>query len=292
MASLPTGSHDIEAEQDDGAIWRAKVTIHKDSFTIDLRENPRQRSEPYNTSRDGAVISGQMIFKALCDPSLLANAGSFRPLKVLTEPGTIFHATGTAPHGYYFETRIMLYDMLWRCLAEAFPERLPAGHFGSICGTVISGAHPDTGRGYTMVEPQMGGWGASARDDGLNAMYSASHGETFNCPVEVNEVRYGMDVMWRKLAEDEGGAGLHQGGKGMSARYRMRSEAMLSAGYSHNRIPVWGLNQGGQGGNNRIATRRSGNVEEHAYVSGLRLSDGDEVDITTAAGGGWGKSAE
>jgi N-methylhydantoinase B len=28
-----------------------------------------------------------------------------------------------------------------------------------------------------------GGWGAAATRDGLDAMYSASHGDTFNCLV-------------------------------------------------------------------------------------------------------------
>lgn len=111
-----------------------------------------------------------MIFKALADPTLFANAGSFGPLEVVTEPGSIFHAAGSAPHGYYFETRIRLYDMLWRCMAKALPERLPAGHFASICGTVIAGDHPDTGRRFTMVEPQMGDWGATSERNGLDAM--------------------------------------------------------------------------------------------------------------------------
>ena len=163
LTSLPKGTFRIEKEQDEGAVWRAEIRITDDRFTVDLTGNPKQRSAPYNTSRDGAITSAQNIFKALTDPELFTNDVSFRPLEVITEPGTIFHATGTAPHGYYFETRIRLYDMLWQCMAQALPKRLPAGHFASICGTVIAGMHPDTGQGYTMVEPQMGGWG---RDEG------------------------------------------------------------------------------------------------------------------------------
>ena len=178
LRGLPSGTFRIEEEQDDGAIWRAAITIAPDRFLVDLSGNPKQRAAPYNTSRDGAVIAAQMIFKALTDPTLFANQGSFRPLEVVTEPGTIFHAGGVAPHGYYFETRIRLNDMLWQCMARAMPDRLPAGSFASICGTVVSGEHPDTGRRYTMVEPQMGGWGATAERDGLDAMYSASHGDT------------------------------------------------------------------------------------------------------------------
>ncbi len=292
LAALPEGDYAITEEQDDGALWRAAIRIGPDRFTVDLSGNPAQRAAPHNTSRDGAVISSQMIFRALTDPTLAANAGSFRPLEVITEPGTIFNATGTAPHGYYFETRIRLYDMLWQCMARAFPERLPAGHFASICGTVIAGDHPDTGRRYTMVEPQMGGWGATASRDGLDAMYSASHGETFNCPVEICEARYGIDVEHKRLSESALGQGLHRGGRGLSVRYRPRGPAILSAGYSRNRVPVWGSNGGDAGGTNALSvTRADGSRESHAFVSGLAVEPGDVIDIDTANGGGWGSRA-
>ncbi len=289
LATLPGGAHSIEEEQDDGAVWRATIRVSADRFTVDLTGNPEQRAAPYNTSRDGAVISAQMIFKALTDPTLFANAGSFRALEVITEPGTVFHATGTAPHGYYFETRIRLYDMLWRCMARAMPERLPAGHFASICGTVIAGDHPDTGRRYTMVEPQMGGWGATADRDGLDAMYSASHGETFNCPVEICEARYGIDVGWKRLNDGPEGAGRHRGGRGLSTSYRPRGRAILSAGYSRNRQPAWGLNAGRDGGTNGLSVvGRDGRRTDYAFVSGLDIEPGDEILIATANGGGWG----
>lgn len=289
LAQLPAGRYEIEEEQDDGAIWRAAIIVSAQRFTVDLGGNPGQRAAPFNTSRDGAVISAQMIFKALTDPSLFANAGSFRALEVVTEPGTIFHATGTAPHGYYFETRIRLYDMLWRCMARAMPERLPAGHFASICGTVIAGVHPDTGRRFTMVEPQMGGWGATAGRDGLDAMYSGSHGETYNCPVEICEARYGLEVAHKRLSESSAGRGLHSGGKGMEIEYRLRGTAMLSAGYSRNRQPVWGSRQGEDGGTNGLAVvRGDGRREDYAFGSGITLSPGDAVVIHTANGGGWG----
>lgn len=290
LRSIPEGTYEIEEEQDDGALWRATITVSPERFTVDLRDNPQVRDEPYNTSRDGAVISAQMIFKGLTDPTLFANAGSFEALEVFTKPGTIFHATGTAPHGYYFETRIRLTDMLWQCLARAMPERLPAGGFTSICGTVLAGVHPDTGRRYTMVEPQMGGWGATAERDGLDAMYSCSHGDTFNCPVEISEARYGLEVGYKSLRDSDAGRGRHSGGRGLSVCYRLRGDALLSAGYSRNRVPVWGLAGGEAGGTNGFAVRRpDGSREDHAYASGISLKAGDEVLIETANGGGWGK---
>ena len=288
LASLPAGIYRIAEEQDDGAVWKAQIRISQEEFEVDLRDNPQQRASPYNTSRDGAVISAQMIFKALADGDRFANAGSFRPLRVLTRPMSVFHAEGTAPHGYYFETRIRLYDMLWHCMATAFPDRLPAGSFGSICGTVLVGKHPDTGRTFAMVEPQMGGWGATSQRDGLDCMYSASHGETFNCPVEISEARYGLEVGWRKLG-GAGGPGLHRGGRGMSTSYRIRAPAVLAAGYSCHRKRVWGLNGGAAGGHNRLTVIRQGVIREsHSFVSDLRLQAGEQILIETASGGSWG----
>ena len=289
LKTLPQGRYPVAQEQDEGDIWHAVIEITDAAFTIDLTEAPAQKTGPFNTSRDGTLIACQLIFKVLTDPELYANAGSFRPLNVITKPGTIFEAEAPAPHGYYSETRIRLADMLWKAMAQVMPERLPAGHFGSICGTVIAGVHPDTGRRYTMVEPQMGGWGATPERDGLDAMYSTNHGDTFNCPVEICEARYGIDVGWRRLSDSDAGQGRHRGGRGMSTCYRPRGHAVLAAGYSHTRVPVWGSAGSGDGGLNRISLHRpDGSTQEFSFASGLALDPGDALLIETANGGGWG----
>lgn len=286
LRSLPPGRYEIEEQQDDGALWRAAITVAEDRFTVDLRGNPSQLAAPYNTSRDGAVISAQMIFKALCDPDRFANAGSFAPLEVLTEENTIFHAGPTAPQGYYFETRIRLADMLWHCMAQALPGRLPAGSFSSIFGTVIAGIHPDTGRRYTMVEPQMGGWGATIDRDGVDAIFSPSHGDTFNTPVEICEARYGLIVVHKSLAERPEQAVRHKGGHGVSVLYELRGDASLSVGYTRAVEPVWSLGTLAPGGRNAMRIqRKNGDQEYHRFVSGAVLKPGDRVLIETAWGG-------
>jgi N-methylhydantoinase B/oxoprolinase/acetone carboxylase alpha subunit len=61
-------------------------------FVSNLTENPDQVRGPANASRDGVIICAQMAFKALSAPDGPANGGSFRPLKVITRPGTVFDA--------------------------------------------------------------------------------------------------------------------------------------------------------------------------------------------------------
>lgn len=286
LAQLPEGRFPIEARQDDGAVWQAGIEITKDRFRVDLRDAPIQATGPYNTGRDGALIACQILFKALTDPERFANAGSFAPLEVLTTPGTIFHAGRDAPHGYYFETRLKLVDMLWHCLADAIPGRLPAGSFASVFGTVIAGKHPDTGRRYTMVEPQMGGWGATARRPGLDAMYSTNHGDTFNCPVEIAEARYGFDVLEKTLTDRPERPAEMPGGRGVRIRYGLRGPATLSVGLSHGVEPVWSLGGAGPGGLNSLVVERAGvGADGFRYASGVELETGDIVVIESAYGG-------
>jgi N-methylhydantoinase B len=152
LSRLPQGSFSIEEEQDNGDIYKASITITKDAFIVDLTDNPPQKG-PGNASREGTEIYVELAFKSFVDPDGPGNGGFFRPVEVKTKPGTVFHAKEPGALGFYSENGIRLNDLLLRGLARRFPGSLPAGHFGSICGTVVGGPHPDTGRHYTVVEP-------------------------------------------------------------------------------------------------------------------------------------------
>lgn len=286
LARLPKGSFDVAQEQDDGTTWRARITITAQRFTVDLRAAPQQATGPFNTCRDGALIACQILFKALTDSDRFANAGSFAPLEVLTRPGSIFYPDPEAAHGYYFETRIRLIDTLWRGLAAAGGFDLPAGSFATIFGLVIAGEHPDTGRRYAMVEPQMGGWGATPARPGNDAMFSTNHGDTFNCPVEVAEARYGFEIATRHLGDACPADGEHAGGRGVHTRYRMRGGAVMSAGFSHGVVPVWALPGATEGGRNALTLFRDvTTTSQPPFVSQLAIQAGDEVEVATARGG-------
>ena len=241
LAKLPKGSFALFAKQDDGQIFNVKTTISDAEFVVDLRDNPDQAANPLNTSQDGVMVSAQMIFKSLTDPHSPCNAGSFRPIRLLTRKGSVFDAREPAPLGFYYEIDLRAYDLMWRCLAQSMPERLAAGHFTSVCRTFIGGVHPDTGRQYTIIEPQLGGWGARHGCDGNHAMFSGVYGETFNCPAEINEARNGLHVDRMTLNLEPGGEGRFTGGRGIVMDYRVRADdGFLTAGYTRSRVSGMG----------------------------------------------------
>lgn len=291
LATLPGTTLSLSEPQDDGSVFKVGITISHTQLLIDLRDNPDQCAGPVNLSRDGAVVAAQMAFKALTAPQGVTNGGTFRPLKVLTRPGSLFDAQAPAAEGFYFENMIRVYDLLLRCLATAFPERLPAGNFASVCATIIGGVHPDTGRLFTLVEPEIGGWGAEPGRDGNNAMYSGLHGETYNCPVEICEARYGLYVERMALNDEPGGHGQFRGGRGICIDYRVRSDAsFMTCGYTRSVVPPWGLQQGEPGSLNYVEVIRqhSGAHERYAMASSVPLNAGDLVRVRTGAGGGFG----
>ena len=200
------------------------------------------------------LVCAQMIFKSLTDPYSPANEGSFRPIRLLTREGSVFHAKEPAPIGFYYEIGIRVYDLIWRCLAPHMPDRLPAGHFASICGTFIGGIHPDTGRQYTIIEPQLGGWGASYGRDGNSAMFSGFHGETYNCPAEISEARNGLFVDRMELNTEPGGEGKYAGGRGIVLDYRIRADNCVPHRRLHALASIlpWALDGGREGSPNYV----------------------------------------
>jgi len=294
IAAVPDGRYALREEQDSGVVYSVAIEIAGDEIVVDLRDNPDQDAGPNNLSRDGAVIASQIMTMNLVDPHGSANAGHFRPLTVLTRPGSVFDAAPPAACGIYYEVRIRLYDLLWRCLAEKAGVELPAGGFTSVCGTYIGGTHPDTGRHFTIVEPQLGGWGASADRDGNSALFSGSAGHTFNCPAEVAEARYGLFVEQLRLSDEPGGEGRFRGGKGIVLDYRVRSNGcFLTCSYSRNRHLPWPLAGGRPGSPNYVeVVRARGGVERHAVVTGLTVDEDDVIRIHTGTGAGFGAPRE
>ncbi len=290
LKRLPKGKYSLVEPQDNGPDYKVTIEITDDEFIIDLRDNADQDKGPFNMSRDEATVACQIAFKGIVSADRLANGGTFRPLKVLTRHGSVFDPIYPAAQGIYYEITIRVHDLIWRCLAPHMPERLPAGGFASVCGTLFGGIHPDTGRSYAVIEPELGGWGGSSTSDGNPGQFSALHGETYNCPAEVAEARYGVTVDYLSFHDEDGGAGLRRGGKGVRIDYRIKSDnAWLTVAYTRDKNPPWPLKGGQPGSPNHVLIRRAnGETERHAVVSGLTLNTDDVIQVMTGTGAGWG----
>ena len=151
LKKIPAGKYHGEDLLDDGRKIQVEVTINEKEVIVDLRNNPEQDKGPNNASYDGTVVSAQMAFKALTSGDFVCNAGTFRPLKVLCDEGSMFNPKRPAAQGIYYETDIRSYDLIWKTLSTLNPDKSTAGSFASICGTFMGGKHPDTGQHLLLL---------------------------------------------------------------------------------------------------------------------------------------------
>ena len=300
LAALPDGSYEAEdvIEEDgagNGALpLKVKVTLDQGRMVADFTGTDAQAPGPINSSGAALVTAVRCALKAITDPDIPANGGCFRHVQIICPPGTLLTAVSPAPVSIYYESLVSVIELVWKALAPAMPERLPAGHYRSVGGTFLAGTHPDSGQFFVLGEPLLGGWGASHDRDGLNGMFCCANGETYNIPIELAESRYGVQIEQYAFHNEDGGAGLHRGGRGVVLDYRVTAgEAFLTVTYSRTSTAPWALQGGQPGSPNRGEIHRlDGTVERVTMATGVPVKRGELVRVVMGHGGGYGDARQ
>lgn len=301
LKKLPDGVYEAMDTIDDDGIGngpfevRVKVTIDGDRIVCDFTGSHAQVPGPVNCARTGLYSAARAVLMALTDPSIPASDGCFRALEVICPEGTIFTCRRPAPVSTYWETMLYAADLICKAMAPVLPGRMPAGHFLSVCGTIVAGLHPDTGQLFLLVEPQAGGWGAGADKDGENGLVCVGDGETYVIPVEVCETRYGVLVDQFALDITEGGSGKSRGGRGLVRDYRITAdEAWFTGTFGRFKYLPWGMQGGAQGSRNytQMLFADGRPPEIFGKAAQYHLKKDDVARLITGTGGGYGNALE
>lgn len=297
LKELPHGTFEAEDTIDDDGITdtpvpvRAKITISDERFKIDLTGSGKQAKGSINSPWCATVSAARAIFKAVTDPHGPANDGNFRLLEVVAPQGTIFNPIPPAPTSTYWESMAFVTDLVWKALAPHIPEKLSAGHFLSVCATIVGGIDDRTAEPFAIVEPQAGGWGGAKGKDGESGLVCSGDGETYIMSNEVIEVRHPIIVEQYALNVEDGcGKGEFRGGFGLIKDYRINnSNATFTASFGRSLYPCWGMNGGSNGTPNYFIVYREGKEPLRTRkVAALQLGKGDLIRLKTGGGGGYG----
>lgn len=297
IKKIPSGIYEASDFIDDDGVGngpfevKVKVIVDEDSITCDFTGSHPQVPGPVNSARTGLYSAARAVLISLTDPSIPANEGCFRPLKIICPDKTIFTCEKPASVSTYWETMMYAADLMWRAMAPVMPKKLPAGHFLSVCGVVLSGIHPDTGELFILVEPQAGGWGAGEDKDGENGLVCVGDGETYIIPIEVCETRYGVLVDRYGYDITEGGEGRYRGGRGLVRDYRITSEeAWYTGTFGRYKFLPWGMNGGNKGSKNytKMIFTDDRQPEVFGKAAQYHMKKGDVASLITGTGGGHG----
>jgi len=198
---------------------RCKITIKGSDMIVDLSESGPMSKEYVNSPIANTYSSVyQALMQSIGKKIKYRCGGCYRPVKIVTKPGTIVHATYPATHGNCTNfVAKQIIEAVWTALAEVIPEEVPAG-WGSIPYWVFSGVDPRRGEGYGTPDFQActcgagAIWGVDGWSSGGPVICS---GTLFFPEIEVAEGLY--PIIWERWewAMDSGAPGKWRGGLGM-----------------------------------------------------------------------------
>ncbi|MSP01394.1 MAG: hydantoinase B/oxoprolinase family protein [Acetobacteraceae bacterium] len=272
-----------------------RVTIGDDTILVDFTGTSGMSSYAINCPICYTEAYTTFGVNCVIAPHVPNNAGSLEAVKVTAPPGTVLSAE--YPAAVYARSTMghLLPDVVYGCLDQAIPGRVPAEGTSNLWSLKLIAGHGLTGIGGKAGTPFMtmsfhsGGAGARPHQDGLSATPFPSG--VRNVPVEATEAITPM-VIWRKeLIPDSGGTGRQRGGLGQVMEVGSREDAAfgLFASFERVKFPARGRNGGGPGakGSVRLASG------QEMGPKGLQVVPaGDRIVVSMPGGGGMGSPAE
>jgi 5-oxoprolinase (ATP-hydrolysing) len=142
---------------------------------------------------------------------------------------------------------------------------------------------------YQYYETIAGGSGAGPGYDGASGVQTHMTNSRLTDP-EVLETRFPVLLREFAIRRGSGGAGAQRGGDGLVRRVEFREPMTVAILSNHRRVAPFGLAGGAPAQPGRNSLRRAGASasEPLAATDGIAVEPGDQVQIETPGGGGFG----
>ena len=299
VAEIPDGTYEAESYMDGDGVVDAPIPIHVavtvagDRMTVDMSGISPQVQGFYNSGRTAGLSAAQVAFTCLIDPSSRPiNDGTFESLEVILPDRRVVSAVKPAAMRWWMTIPMTVVDTIFKALAPALPQGVPAGHHADLAIVDMNGEHPHGCHFYRCIGGLIGGgWGAKWNEDGMSATICINDGDTHNAPVESMELKYPHLIERHALREDSGGAGEFRGGLGVIQQRRVLATSRINAQIERTQDAPWGLFGGKSGAANKLELLRHDGTHEN-YPTGKILDqdlhEGDAYILYSGGGGGYG----
>jgi N-methylhydantoinase B len=294
ISAIPDGVYEAQDALDDDGISDSpvpivvKLTIHGSNATVDFHGSSPQVTGAINAVEAITVSAVSYVFRCLVKGEVPASAGLMEPIKVIAPAGSVVNANPPASvAGGNVETSQRIVDVLFKALAKAVPDQIPAASQGTMNNLTIGGIDTRTGGEFSYYETVAGGTGGRPAADGMSGVHTHMT-NSLNTPAEALEYAYPLRVREYRLRKNSGGKGKHRGGDGVVREIETVVPARMSLLADRRKQGPYGLQGGddGKAGTNVII--RNGQSQEIAAKGSHELKAGDRIRIETPGGGGWG----
>jgi N-methylhydantoinase B len=294
LSQLPRGTYRGEDFIDDDGINDApirvavNVMIDGDSVTVDLSDSDPQAEGNTNSTIANTHAAIYYVIMAVVDPQAPPNSGCYRPIKVVTRPGTIVHPVLPGAVAARTNASQKIVEAMLRALSTVVPQRVTAGSHGQITTCGFGGRDAD-GRQWIYTDIQGGGSGARPSKDGRDGQ--DSHLPRFmNTPVEVLERQFPIRIESYEFMPDSGGAGKYRGGLATRRDIRILADRVSFARYGdRHKIAPQGLFGGLPGSLGAFVLDPGTPAERRLASKGLDTLKNDQLlSLRLPGAGGYG----
>jgi N-methylhydantoinase B/oxoprolinase/acetone carboxylase alpha subunit len=294
LADLPDGtwrSHDVldstgaGPDQQHPAGIRVAFTLAGDEMTVDFTGTDPQARGNVNAVEAVTVSAVSYALRSAVDPTIPANGGAMRPVRVVAPAGSIVAALPPAAVGAgNVEVSQRVADVCLRALAEPCRARVPAAGQGTMNNVLVGGD------GWVYYETVAGGQGGRPGAPGMSGVHTGMT-NTRNTPIEALERTFPLRVLRYRLRRGSGGAGAQPGGEGVERDLQVLEDVTVSL-ITERRVSrppgLWGGEPGATGENWLLPGGDESRAEHLADKCTIRLRAGDVLRMLTPGGGGWG----
>ncbi|MFN2494059.1 MAG: hydantoinase B/oxoprolinase family protein [Pyrinomonadaceae bacterium] len=297
IASIPNGTYEAEDSLDDDGVSvrevpiKVRINIEDERALVDFTGSAPQVAGPVNAVAAITVSAVSYVFRCLLPVDVPASAGLMEPIEVIAPSGTVVNAVHPAPvAGGNVETSQRIVDVMFKALAQALPQRIPAASQGTMNNLTIGGidSRPsDNAREFSYYETVAGGMGARPLHDGMSAVHTHMT-NSLNTPAEALEYAYPLRVREYKIRQTSGGRGKHRGGDGVIREVETLVPARMSLLADRRKHGPYGLSGGEDGVPGNAAIIHNGHTRKIGSKGSWTLEAGDRVRIETPGGGGFG----
>lgn len=297
---IPNGEYAAEDFLDDDGVAdepvriAATVTVRGEEMHVDFSGTAVQ--VPGNINAVAAITESAVryvlrcVAEALLATPLPAGGGAMPAVTIIAPPGTVVNASPPAAVAAgNVETSQRIVDVVFRALAQALPDLIPACSSGTMNNFTVGGIDPQSGRSFAYYETVGGGMGGGPERHGLSGVHTHMT-NSLNTPIEALEHEIPVRLRHYSLRRGSGGDGLHRGGDGLRRDIELLTAATVNLLAERRRYAPCGAHGGEPGARGETWMSRQGDWTQLRGKSAIDARAGDIISVRTPGGGGWGSA--
>ena len=264
------------------------LRISGDRLTADFSGTAPQARGAINLPLSMTKAMVYAAIKVIVQPDVLLNVGFTRPVDILVPDGCLVNPSYPAAVGGRAPLSFSLFDLVFRALAKALPDRVPiAGEGGDILH--FAGTKAD-GTPFAMLDGFFGGWGGRPMKDGIDGVTPMTFGSYGTTPAELLEREYPLVVEGFGYRADTGGAGKYRGSLSVFRQWRFLQPGKIMIRTNRLSRPSEGLSGGRPGGLSRNtwnAHAENSQLPRQTHLH-MEVKAGDRLHHLVSGSGGHG----